>query len=124
VRVSTLAHEGGEDRWSIAATGFSDGGATATLVVLLPAWSWAGLSSPSLCPPRGAVVLVPDRQAGHFLFWWSGGGWRWLQVVPAWSAAAREEEAGVAPGMHGLASSMAWGAACMVLAMVVGVSCG
>jgi hypothetical protein len=46
-------------------------------------------------------------------------------VVPAWSDAAREEEAGAAaPGMHGLASSTAWWAACMVLAMVVAVSYG
>jgi hypothetical protein len=119
------AQVGDEDRWSVAATGFGDCGCTATSVVLRSAWSWAGLSSPSLCPPRGAVVLVLDRQAGHFLFRWSGGGRRWLQVVPAWSGAARVEEAGAAaPGMHGLASSTAWWAACMVLAMVVAVSCG
>jgi hypothetical protein len=39
--------------------------------------------------------------------------------------AAGEEEAGVAaPGMHGFTSSAALRAACIVLAMVVAVSCG
>jgi hypothetical protein len=43
--------------------------------------SWAGLSSPKWCPPRGAVLLVLNRQAGHLLLRWPDGGWRWLRVA-------------------------------------------
>jgi hypothetical protein len=34
-------------------------------VVLLPAWSWEELSSPSWCPPHGAVLPVLGHQAIH-----------------------------------------------------------
>jgi hypothetical protein len=72
------------------------------------------------------------REAGMAV----GQGAPWIEVLwcghlrrgwwaPAWSGAAGEEEVGAAaPVMHGLASLTAWRAACMMLAMVVAVSCG
>jgi hypothetical protein len=79
-------------------------------VVLLPARSWAGLSSPSWCPPRGVVLLVLDQQAGHLLLWWSGGGWRWLRLAlrPAmapgavWTLGQQPRDGGHGEEHHGV----------------------
>jgi hypothetical protein len=79
-------------------------------VVLLPARSWAGLSSLRWYPPRGAVLLVLVWQAGHLLLWWSGGGWRWLRVAlrPAmapgavWMSGQRPRDGGHGEEHHGV----------------------